>query len=504
MKRLSTVLIALYSVILILPGPALATDQAVVTFLHFNDLDRMSPSKGKGGIAALGAVIEDERQRADNPIVTFGGDMLSPSLMASIDQGQHMVDLFSQIGIDAATLGNHEFDFGPDVAREKISQGNIPWLAANIRDSAGNPFAHLPESKIIDVGTFKVGLFGVTTPATTEISSPGEELRFLPIADTAQHMAERLRADGADLVVMLAHEGFFPLSRVLAAAPGVDIALGGHDHLALSYYDGRQAVMTGGSQGEFLAVMAVTLTREENRGQLRVTWNPDMRLVATDGVAAHAGLEAVVAKYEAQLDEALGAKIGVTETELDTRRAAVRAEETRFGNLVAEVLKDSLDADIGLMNGGGIRGDRTYPAGSDLTIRDIVSELPFGNVGVKVRISGALLREVLENGVSSVESVAGRFPQIAGLSFAYDPSRPPGARVVDILVAGEKLDPKAQYTLATNDYVAGGGDGYDVLTQGEVLLDAKDGVLIANMVRDHIAGLGRIAPVTDGRILRIE
>jgi 2',3'-cyclic-nucleotide 2'-phosphodiesterase (5'-nucleotidase family) len=159
---------------------------------------------------------------------------------------------------------------------------------------------------------------------------------------------------------------------------------------------------------------------------------------------------------------------------------------------------------VALMNGGGIRGDRTYATGTVLTRKDVLTELPFGNVTVLLELSGADLLSALENGVSEVEDAAGRFPQVSGMSFTYDPSRPPGSRIVAVEVGGQPLKSDRIYKLATNEYVYGGGDGYETLSRGTPLIDASGGTLLASMVMDYIAQRGEIAPQLEGRITRLE
>ena len=145
----------------------------------------------------------------------------------------------------------------------------------------------------------------------------------------------------------------------------------------------------------------------------------------------------------------------------------MRTRETSFGDLLADALRAATGADVALTNGGGIRGDATYPAGTEITRKDILTELPFGNVTVLAEVAGTDLLAALENGVSQVEDTAGRFPQVSGLGFTYDPSRPPGARIVEVAVGGSPLNPGRTYRLATNDYLLGGGDGYASLTRGD-------------------------------------
>ncbi len=130
-----------------------------------------------------------------------------------------------------------------------------------------------------------------------------------------------------------------------------------------------------------------------------------------------------------KLDTSLGQVIGTTDVTLDSRRNVVRSEESSMGDLVADSMLKATGADIALTNGGGIRGDKTYDAGTKLTRKDALTELPFGNKVVVTEIPGSQVLAALENGFSQVESGAGRFPQVAGMSVVWDPSAPPGSRV---------------------------------------------------------------------------
>ncbi len=152
------------------------------------------------------------------------------------------------------------------------------------------------------------------------------------------------------------------------------------------------------------------------------------------------------------------------------------------------------------MNGGGIRADRTYDAGMKLTRRDILTELPFGNVTVLTELPGAQLLLALENGVSQVEKGSGRFPQVSGVSFTLDVSAPAGARVSEVMIGGAPLAADTLYKVAVNDYILGGGDGYDALGGGRVLTNSGGGNLLANDVMAYVEKTGTVAPAVEGRI----
>jgi 2',3'-cyclic-nucleotide 2'-phosphodiesterase (5'-nucleotidase family) len=167
-------------------------------------------------------------------------------------------------------------------------------------------------------------------------------------------------------------------------------------------------------------------------------------------------------------------------------------------------MRQGVKADVALTNGGGIRGDKTYDAGVTLTRRDIQTELPFGNRTVKLELTGAQLKEALEHGVSRVEEGAGRFPSVSGITLSWTRNAPAGERVKEVMVNGKPLDPAATYTLATNDFIAGGGDGYTVFTQSKTLIDGDAAKYMATMVMDFVAAAGEVAPKVEGRLKEVQ
>ena len=471
-----------------------------LTFLHVNDVYEIAPKRGKGGFAPLMTLLEGERVASSHSITTFGGDLFSPSVMSGLTQGAQMVEMMNAIGTDIAVVGNHEYDFGPEVAARNFAASAFPWLGANVLGPDGTPAGGLAATRIIERGGFRIGFFGVITPETDVLSSPGEGISFAPVMETARAAVETLRAEGAELIVALTHLDIAEDRALAAQVKGIQLILGGHDHIPIAFHEGGVPIFKAGYDAHYLGVVDLHLEWVERRGKKSLAVLPEWRLVSTAGVAPHSGVQALVDKHEATLDAELGVVIGATAVELDSRRASVRTGETNFGNLVAEAMRRGVGAEIGLTNGGGIRGDRTYEAGAALTRKDVLTELPFGNTVVLMELTGADLLEALENGVSRVEDGAGRFPQVAGVRLVYDPAAPAGSRVVEADVGGAPLDPSRSYTVATNDYMAGGGDGYASLGNGRLLIDASGATLMATMVMDYVEGKGTVAPAVDGRI----
>jgi len=472
-----------------------------ITFLHTNDLDQISGVRGHGGFAELMTLLEEERKRSPNSITTFGGDLISPSILSGLTKGTQMVELMGAVGTDVAVLGNHEFDFGPDVTAARVRESSFPWLGTNVYDKNGKLAVGAQGMVIMEIAGFKVGFFGITTPETVYLSSPGSGIAFGDIFETASRSVKSLQEQGAEIIVALTHMEFAEDRKLAETVKGLHLVLAGHDHVPATFVTKGVTVMQSGSQGMYLGVVDLDVEWVEKRGKKKLVVLPSWKMIPNRGVIPNPEIKMIVDKYEQQLDKELGVAIGKTLVSLDTRRGTVRTTESNFANLIADAMKDEVGADIGFTNGGGIRGDKVYEAGTVLTRKDVLTELPFGNVTVLVELSGEDVKEVVETGVSKVEDVAGRFGHYAGLTFAYDKSKPVGERVTEIMVAGAPLDPAKTYTLATNDYVAGGGDGYKVLKGKKQLIDKAGGTLMATTVINYIAKQGDVSPTTGGRIM---
>jgi 2',3'-cyclic-nucleotide 2'-phosphodiesterase (5'-nucleotidase family) len=233
---------------------------------------------------------------------------------------------------------------------------------------------------------------------------------------------------------------------------------------------------------------------------MRYSFRPEVKFLTTAGVKPDAEVGTLAAKFSKQLDDSLNVPVGKTAMALDSQRSSVRTKETTWGNLIADALRAETGADIGLANGGGIRGDRTYDAGATITRKDVLTELPFGNVTVVLGLTGADLMAAMENGVSRVEDTAGRFPQVSGMTMSFDRKKEAGSRITKIMVGGAPLDMAKTYKVATNDYIAGGGDGYAALKKGKMLIDKSAATLMATMVMNYISGKGTGSAKVSGRI----
>ena len=491
----------LLAVGLALSGAAIAGSDTV-TIVHFNDLDRMNEDDGRGGVARLAAVINSERSMGGNVLVTFGGDAISPSLMSGLDEGAHMIDLLNGLGLTAMVMGNHEYDFGPDVAKTRISEAAFPILGANNIDPDGNIIEGAQASVMVEAGEFKIGILGVTTEGTMVKSSPGY-ITITPAADAAAAEAGLLRDAAADLVIALTHTDIGEDAELIARGDA-DIILSGDDHLLRADYNGDVLFVESGEQADWVSVIDLHLERVPDDDGPKFVWSAEYRMVDTMHVTPDAATAEAVAAYEATLSAELDIELGVTATAMDTMRATVRTMEAAFGNLVADAVRAATGADIGVMNGGGIRANRIYEPGTTLSRRDILSELPFGNSTVVLEVTGQDIVDVLENSVSEIEKVAGRYLHLSGAAMRFDPAAGPGSRVLDVTVGGSPVDLHATYTLAINDYLAGGGDGYAMLRDKPRIVDENAAVLMTVQLFDYIEARGEVSPMVEGRVVAVQ
>ncbi len=486
---------ALMAQVLALPVVA---EPVKITLLGVGDVYNFAGNGKEGGFARLNAVARAERAANPNMLYLFDGDMLSPSLLSGFDKGQNTIDLTNLVPFDMAVPGNHEFDFGVENFTEKMAASSYPWAAINITNADGSAFAGLGGVTVKEVAGVKVALIPVAQDTSPEVSSTGD-LLFGNTVETAIAAAKQARADGADLVVGVVQTDIYNDLK-LVRSHAFDVVLSGDDHSYGTSYDGVTAYVETSVDARHLAPLDLLVDVSEKDGKRVVKWTPTFRFIDTAMVAPDPETQAKVDAYQAGLDKTLDVEIGVTETAMDSRRNVVRGEESAMGDLIADAMRAATGADVAIMNGGGIRADRTYEAGTRLTRRDILTELPFGNVTQLTAIPGSQLLAALENGLSQVEKGAGRFPQVSGLTLVYDPSAEPGTRIASVLIGGAELELDKLYKVAVNDFILGGGDGYSALGGGQLITDTGAGNLVAADVMAYVEKLGTVKPEVEGRI----
>lgn len=480
----------------LLAAQASAQAPITLTFMHFNDTYQLGAVDGgkAGGMDRIAYVIKQIRAQDPEAQLLFAGDLISPSMESSIFKGAQMIEGMNALGIDAATLGNHEFDYGTPVLQERLAQSQFPWIVSNVYQANFSRLPRLEFTLIKRVRGIDVGYFGLLTPETLVASRGGADLLILDEVGAARGLVPILQRRGAKIIVGLTHLDMAQDVRILREVQGISLLAGGHDHDPMRAMVGQSLIAKAGSDTRWLGVVRMQVTPDG-----RVVSIKDELITINDQTPSDPVVGPIVKRYADQLSKELDVVIGRTTVPLDARNTTVRAAESALGNLIADVMRRAVDADVAITNGGGIRTNALFPAG-DIKRKDVVAWLPFGNIVVKVRMSGAAIRAALENGVSQVESLAGRFPQVSGLTYTWSRSRPAGSRIVSVTLGGRPLDPEALYTIATNDFMLAGGDGYTTIKAAQVIINEAGGPVMATAVANAIQQVGAIAPQVEGRI----
>lgn len=474
-----------------------------VTLLQVNDVYQFAPvdQGAHGGLARVLTLKKEIEKQSPNTLFLLSGDTISPSVESITYKGAQMIDAWNAADLDYSTFGNHEFDFGPEVLRQRMNESKFKWIVANVIDKkTGKPFGDAPAYVVREFDGVKIGIFGLTLEETMTTSRPGPDVEFLDPCETAQKIVSELHAQGVKTVVALTHLSMSE-DKEVARCADVDVIIGGHEHTLLESAAGGAPIFKMTADARELGQIDLNISKTTGAVD-----SIDWRVIpVTNKTKDDPQFAALNLKYGKLLKE-LSQVVGRSSVALDARSAVGRTQETNVGNFIADAFRAATKADVGLMNGGSIRADEIIAAGT-LTKRDVLSILPFKNKVVKVELSGALLRQALEHGVarSAEDAEPGRFPQVSGVRFTFDASRPAGSRIVDLSVNGKPLDDKKSYTLATSDYVAlDGGDGYAMLKEARVLITKEAAQFDSDVLRAAIAAKKVIAPKIDGRIKRLD
>ena len=478
-----------------------------VTILHVNDVYQFAPVEGekKGGLARLLTLKKQAVAENPNTIFTLGGDTVSPSVETRTYKGAQMIDAWNAVGIDYAVFGNHEFDIKTPELLARMKESKFTWLGANVIDTkTGKIFGDTPPFVVKEIGGIKIGIVGFLLPETKQTSSMEDSLTVTDYCSLAKKLVKEMRKKAkVNAVVGLTHLSMTQ-DKELAQCAQFDLILGGHEHSLLQSSSNGTPIFKMTADAREMGKFNLNFD-----AQTKQLVSLDWEIVpVTDKIADAPEFAPVFEKYRGLLEQ-LAVQVGTTSVQLDALSHSNRQKETNIGNFVAEAYRKAAGADIGFVNGGSIRADLTYEPGI-LTKRDVLSILPFNNPIVKVEMTGKVLKQILEHGVArsgpGEDTEPGRFPQVSGIRFQYDTTKPAGIRIVSVTVGGSPLDEAKTYTVATSDFlVSRSGDGYTMFKEGKVLTDAAKAPKDSDMFEAAIKSSpnATISPVLDGRIKRI-
>ncbi|KIN73620.1 bifunctional metallophosphatase/5'-nucleotidase [Sulfitobacter guttiformis] len=458
-----------------------------------------------GGTARLVTAIKDARARSNNSILVDGGDQFQGTLFYSYYKGQMAAEMMNKLGYDGMTVGNHEFDDGPEVLASFLTAASFPILMSNADVSAEPLLANrLAKSIVIERGGEKIGLIGLTPEDTHELASPGDNVTFSDPVAAVQGEVDKMTAEGVNKIIVLSHSSYAIDQKVAAETTGVDVIVGGHSNTFLSNTDenaegpyptmvGTTAIVQAYAYGKYLGELNVTFDDEGNLTE--ATGEPvliDASVVEDDDTVAR------IAEMAKPLDEIRNKVVADTAEVIGGDRAVCRSQECSMGNLIADAMLARVadqGIDVAIQNSGGIRASINS---GQVTMGDVLTVLPFQNTLSTFQVSGAVLVEALENSVSQLEEGAGRFLQVAGMSYAFDVTAAVGSRVSDVMIAGAPIDLEKVYGVVSNDYVRNGGDGFAMFKMAENAYDF--GPDLADVTAQYLAANAPYKPYTDGRI----
>ncbi|MDO9415185.1 5'-nucleotidase C-terminal domain-containing protein [Pararhizobium sp.] len=522
------------SIITLSSGAAFADYE--LNILHINDLHSRIESINKfdstcsaeeegknecfGGVARLKTEIDTRRKAlaGKNVLLLNAGDNFQGSLFYTTYKGAAEAEFLNLMKFDAMTIGNHEFDDGEDGLATFLDKVQFPVVTANVLASHKSKLGDRVKPFIVlDAGGQKIGIVGAVANDTEELSSPGADVLIGEDVASITGAVAEVKKQGVNKIIALTHVGYPRDLAAIAKIPDIDVVVGGHSHSLLSNTDGKAEgpyptmvdnpggykvpVVQAGSYSKYLGDLVVTF---DDAGVPK-TAKGDPILI--DGSIKPD--EAVLARIKelAAPIEALRAKIiGKTEGPIDGSRETCRTQECAMGDLVTDAMLDRTKGQgisIAITNGGGLRA--SIDSG-DVSMGEAITVLPFQNTVATLQLKGAAVKEALENGLSQFEEAAGRFPQVAGLKFSFDPTQPAGSRVTAVEVKDGAtfvaLDDAKTYGVVTNNYMRGGGDGYDVFkAKGENAYDYGPG--LETVLADYLAKNNPYQPHTDGRITQV-
>ncbi|XP_069676582.1 mannosylglucosyl-3-phosphoglycerate phosphatase isoform X2 [Periplaneta americana] len=457
-----------------------------LTILHYNDVYNIESrvTEPVGGAARFCTAIKSFSHL--NPLVLFSGDIFSPSMLSSFTKGEQMVPVLNECGTHCAVFGNHDFDFGLEVLSDWVSQTNFPWLMSNVIDQeTGRPLGDGRITHVVDWNGKRIGLVGLVEQEwlDTLANINPEEVTFLDFVEAGRKLGAQLKQEGCDYVIALTHMRNPNDVKLAENVDEIDLILGGHDHVyEVNQINGKYVIKSG---TDFRNFSKITLNFDKASVDVSVE-----EIAITSQYAEDPTLKQLLEKYASVMEGKMDQVLGSFSVPLDGRFASVRTSETNLGNWVCDVILAATGADLVILNSGTLRSDTVHPAGN-FTMRDLVTIIPMMDPLVVISVTGQDILEALENGVSTYPKLEGRFPQVAGISFAFDPQAPPGRRVDPQLVriGDEYLVPDQRYCLATKTYLYSGCDGYSMLKNAKVLVDEEECPELGRAIQNHFQAI---------------
>lgn len=476
--------------------------------VHLNDVHgRAEEGKYDGvGYAKVATIIENLKKDPANKNIMFldAGDTMHGTTFATLERGASIAKVLDKMNLEAMAVGNHDFNYGKNRTLELNKMSKFEMLSANTINADGSNF--ITPYIIREIDGVKVGIFGLTTPETHYKTNPKnvEGLTFESPVPIAKKMVKELKEQGAEFIIALTHLGIdestkpeFRSTALAEAIPEINLIVDGHSHTALKekmVVNGVTLIQTG-EYSKNLGIAKIDFD-ELSKGTDAIDYRlMSKKEILDNGIEPNKEIANFISDIKKEQNKITEVKIGKTEVKLVGEREFVRAGETNLSNLIADAMMWKSGADISITNGGGIRASINQ---GDITVGDVISVLPFGNYVITKELTGKDIKDALEHGFRDLPNVAGSLAQIGGMTVNVDITQPAGNRVSNIkLKNGKKFNLNSKYLVATNDFMAIGGDDYLMFKGRKEVANfpGLDEILI-----DYIKVKGITAKKADGRV----
>lgn len=486
-----------------------ATEKLVVSedvefkVMHVNDIHgRVDAGKYDGmGLARVSTMVKQTRAEDPNVLFLDAGDTIHGTVFAALTKGASVVRVMNEMGYDAMTTGNHDYNYGLDRIEKLQNTMNFPVLVSNLTYKDTGEKAFKPYTiKTLPNGV-RVGIFGLATPETAYKTNPTnvEAVTFDDPIASAKESVAALKAEGVNYIVALSHLGVdedsvYTSIKLAQEVDGIDLIVDGHSHTTLE--EGMQVkdtlIVQSGFYDKNLGEVTVKLGKDGSKVETAKLFTKEY---AMENVEEDPAVRAIIEEVNTENEKITSVVVGETPVLLDGERNDVRAGETNLGDMITEAMLTKTGAEGVITNGGGIRA--SIQKGT-ITRGNIISVLPFGNYVVVKEITGQDLKDAIENGVQSYPDARGAFPHVAGFTFKFDPMKEVGNKVYDVTFNnGEKLDLARTYKIATNDFMAVGGDKYASLKGKKTVNEYES---IEEILGEYIKTNGITHTTVDGRV----
>lgn len=433
-----------------------------ITIIHTNDTHgRVLSDDGGFGFGKIAAIVKEKKKENPNTLLVDAGDTLHGKPIINISKGENAIKILDAAGYDFMVPGNHDFNYGTDRLIELSKEAKFKMLSANLTYDNGKKI--LPDYEIVDMDGVKVGIFGLCTPDTTYKTNPTniKGVKFNDPIEVSKKIVDELD-DKTDVIIGLAHVGIDESSIVTSKeiaekVDGIDVIIDGHSHTKL-----ENGLVVNNT------LIAQTGEYDNNLGMVEIAvkdgkiQNKTAKLLKSsdyDNLEEDKDVTSVINQIKTENDITFSEVVATSDIDLDGERENVRRKETNLGNLSADAVRAETKSDIAFLNGGSIR---TSIQKGEITKGKIAELFPFGNTIQVIKLKGSDVKKALEASVNGYPEAKGGFLQVSGIKFAFDPSKPAGSRVFDVKVNDKAIDNTKEYTVAINDFLLQGGDGYDV------------------------------------------